>query len=306
MSSILVTGGTGFIGTNLTQELRDRGHDVWTLDIEFGTCEQHYRVDIGVYRQVAKVFEGRDFEFVYNAAAEYGRWNGEDHYENLWRTNAVGTKNILRLQQEHGFRLIDFSSAEVYGDYTGEITEDVTEEQSLRLLNDYAMSKRVNEIQVKNCMDRFGTESVIVRPVNCYGPHEEYSPYRGVIPIFIWKALHGEPYTVYEEHRRIFDYVGDTVNTLANIVDDFHPGEVYHLGGDSDWEITIRELSDIILDYLDKDDSNVTYEATEEMTTMVKRVDSTKARDHLGHDPSVPPQEGIPKTIDWFKEWYDP
>lgn len=305
MADILVTGGTGFIGTNLTHELRRRGHDVWTADIAFALDSRHYRVDIGEYRQLQEVFDDHEFEYVYNAAAEYGRWNGEDHYENLWRTNAVGTKNVLRIQADEGFRLIDFSSAEVYGDHGGVLTEDLTEQQSFHLFNDYAMSKRVNELQVKNAMEKFDTESVMVRPVNCYGPHEHYSEYKGVIPIFIWHALNDEPYTVYEGHKRIFDYVGDTVRTLANIVDTFHPGEVYNLGGDPEWELTIRELSDLILDYLDKDDSLVTYEAEEEMTTEVKRIDSSKARDHLDHDPQVPPAEGIPKTIEWFKSEYD-
>lgn len=305
MAEILVTGGTGFIGTNLTNELRNRGHDVWTADITFAPDPRHYRVDIGAYRQLRELFDDHDFDYVYNAAAEYGRWNGEDHYENLWRTNAVGTKNVLRIQANERFRLIDFSSAEVYGDHDGVLTEELTEEQSFHLFNDYAMSKRVNEMQVRNASEKFDTESVMVRPVNCYGPHEHYSEYKGVIPIFIWHALNDEPYTVYEGHKRIFDYVGDTVRTLANIVDNFHAGEVYNLGGDSEWEMTIRELSDLILDFLEKDDSQVTYEDEEEMTTGVKRIDSSKARVHLDHDPRVPPEEGIPTTIEWFKSEYD-
>lgn len=305
MSEILVTGGTGFIGTNLADELRDRGHDVWTLDVAFSNDDRHYRADVGEYRQVADVLEDHDFEYVYHAAAEYGRWNGEDHYENLWRTNAVGTKHMLRLQRDHGFRLIQFSSAEVYGDRGGQLYEELTEEESIHLLNDYAISKRANEMQVQNAMEKFDTESIIVRPVNCYGPEKGYHEYRGVVPIFIWHALHDEPYTVYQGHKRIFDYVDDTVETLANITDNFHPGEVYNIGGEPEWEISITELSDIILDYLDKEDSLVTYEDPEPMTTEVKRVDSSKAREHLDHDPSVPPEEGIPRMIDWYKEQYD-
>ena len=63
----------------------------------------YVRCDVGEFRQVERMFEAHDFDYVFHAAAEYGRWNGEDYYENLWSTNAVGTKNILRMQEKKRF-----------------------------------------------------------------------------------------------------------------------------------------------------------------------------------------------------------
>jgi dTDP-glucose 4,6-dehydratase len=65
-------------------------------------CEKDnfVRCDVSKYHQVELAFEAHDFDYVYHAAAEYGRWNGEDYYENLWSTNAVRTKNILRMQEK--------------------------------------------------------------------------------------------------------------------------------------------------------------------------------------------------------------
>ena len=116
MTKILVTGGLGFIGSNLVPELRQRGHDVWVCDLMNSGTENYIRCDVSEYRQLERIFRRHDFDYVYHLAAEYGRWNGEDHYQNLWRTNVIGTKNMLRLQEQHRFRMIFFSSAEVYGD----------------------------------------------------------------------------------------------------------------------------------------------------------------------------------------------
>ena len=90
MAKILITGGSGFIGTNLTDELRSRGHEVWTCDILQGEDPQHLKADTGAYQQMDSILRQHKFDYVYHLAAEYGRWNGEDHYENLWRTNTVG------------------------------------------------------------------------------------------------------------------------------------------------------------------------------------------------------------------------
>ena len=305
MARILVTGGLGFIGSNLVPELRRRGHEVWVSDLGQSEGPSYLRCDVSEYRQVARVFEDHEFDYVYHLAAEYGRWNGEDYYENLWLTNVVGTKNMVRLQERKRFRMIFFSSAEVYGDYDGKMSEDVMDTVPLKQMNDYAMTKWVGEMQVLNSAAMFGTETVRVRPVNAYGPHEHYSPYRGVIPMFIYKALMGMPYTVYSGHKRIFDYVEDTCRTFANIADNFKPGEVYNVGSKEEWEHDIRYVSDLILKSLGKADSNVTYKEAEPFTTRVKHMDFSRIRRDLKHSPQVPLEEGIPRTIEWMRRAYN-
>ena len=107
--NILVTGGAGNIGTNLCNELRSRGHHVIAADLYNTERDDYIRCDVRNYRQLQHVFdELGPFDFVYHLAAEYGRWNGEAFYENLWQTNNVGTKHILRLQEKLGFKMIFF------------------------------------------------------------------------------------------------------------------------------------------------------------------------------------------------------
>jgi len=304
---ILVTGGAGFIGTNLVRELESRGHEVFAIDL-FNTERENYaRADVRSYRQVERIFERHSFDYVYHLAAEYGRWNGEDYYENLWQTNVIGTKHMIRLQEKLRFRMIFFSSAEVYGDYEGVMTEDVMEKNPIGdtyQMNDYAITKWAGELMCLNSAKMFGTETVRVRPVNCYGPHEHYTPYRGFIPKFIYHALFRRPYTVFRGHRRIIDYVEDSCRTWANIVDNFIPGAVYNVAGRPEWERDIREYSDLILAATGRDDSLVTYEEAEPFTTKVKTIDCSRAIRDLGHDPKVPPEEGIRRTVAWMKEYY--
>ena len=304
MTDILVTGGRGFIGTNLTEELRSRGHQVWTCDILQGDDLQHFRADVGVFQQMDAIFREHRFYYVYHLAAEYGRWNGEDHYHNLWLTNVIGNKNMLRLQEQHRFKMIFFSSAEVYGDYDQLMSEDVMERVPIKQMNDYAITKWAGELQCLNHAEMFGVDIVRVRPVNCYGPHEHYSRYRGVIPIFVYRALMGQKFTVYRGHKRIFDYVEDTCRTFANIVTNFIPGEVYNIGGKEEWAVSIEELADIVLKTTDASPSLAEYKGEENFTTRVKSIDFSKARRDLKHDPQIDIHEGIRRYVDWARQVY--
>jgi dTDP-glucose 4,6-dehydratase len=308
MLNILVTGGAGNIGTNLCNELRSRGNKVIACDMYNTERDDYIRCDVRNFRQLQDIFnELGPFDFVYHLAAEYGRWNGEAYYENLWQTNCIGTKHILRLQEKLRFKHIFFSSCEVYGDYDGFMTEDVMVSNKISdtyQMNDYAITKWAGELMCLNSTEMFETEIVRVRPLNCYGPHEHYTPYRGFIPKFIYHALNNKPYTVYKGHKRIIDYVEDSCRTFANIVDNFIPGEVYNVGGRVEWEKDIKEYSDIVLKVTGKDDSLVEYKEAEAFTTRIKTVDFSKAIKDLDHNPVIGPEEGITRTAEWMKQYY--
>src|SRR5688572_28515274 len=109
----LITGSKGVIGTYLTRILKERGHQVFGLDLshdlgeigwehKMGSKPFNYSTcDVSDYRQLERIFESAGpFDFVYHTAAEFGRWNGEDFYEQLWTSNVIGTKNIIRLQEK--------------------------------------------------------------------------------------------------------------------------------------------------------------------------------------------------------------
>jgi dTDP-glucose 4,6-dehydratase len=299
---ILVTGGMGAVGKPLCNELKQRGYNVWVADRMHSHESQYIRCDVGEFHQVENLLTREKFDYVYHLAAEFGRQNGEDFYETLWKSNAIGTKNIIRMQERLKFRMIFTSSSEVYGDYDGVMREDVMDNVAIKQMNDYAMTKWVNEMQILNSAERFHTETVRVRLFNTYGPGEYYSEYRSAICLFIYRALHNLPFTIYTAHKRTSSYIDDTVRTLANIVDNFKPGEVYNIAGTG--LHTMKEASDIILEYLGKDDRLVEYKDKQDITTMVKKVDGSKAERDLKHKSTVSLKDGIARTIEWQKGVY--
>lgn len=310
-ANILITGGKGVVGTLLAEELRRRNHQVFTCDLahvedEFAfsinrltTGSYHSRCDVSEFRQLRRLFDLLPrLDFVYHAAAEFGRWNGEDFYEQLWKTNVIGTKHMLRLQGEFKFGLIHFSSSEVYGDYPSLMLETAMDQYPIKQLNDYAMTKWVNEMQIRNA----GWETVVVRLFNTYGPGEHYSPYRSVNCRFLYSALKGIRWVVFRGHKRTSTFLPDTVRTLANIVNDFHAGETYNIGGEL--EHTIEELSDAVLAVTGADPKLVQYADSEPMTTRFKHVDCTKAIRDLGHKNTVSLKEGLALTAEWMRKVY--
>ncbi|MEQ8176339.1 MAG: NAD(P)-dependent oxidoreductase [Syntrophomonadaceae bacterium] len=299
---VLVTGGKGVVGTNLVKRLETNGHQVWVCDLKHSHDNNYYRCDIGNYRQLLSLFKRQSFDYVYHLAAEFGRWNGEAYYENLWQTNAIGTKNLLSLQADYGFKMIYTSSSEVYGDYDGIMAEEVMEKLEIKQLNDYAISKWVNELQINNARHTSGNQIMTVRLFNTYGPGEYYTPFRSAVCVFCYKALHNQPYTVFLNHTRSSLFIDDCTYALSALIPGFQDGATYNLAG---CEVhSMKDVSDMILSYLGMDDSLVQYMDEEPFTTKNKVADTSSARNAIGFSPRVKLKEGIPLTIEWMKKVY--
>jgi dTDP-glucose 4,6-dehydratase len=302
MARILVTGSEGTIGVPLVRELRARGHDVWGCDLQHQADERYFRADVSNYRQLERPFE-QSYDFVYHLAAEFGRINGEEYYDTLWQTNVIGTRNVLELQRQHGFKLIFASSSEIYGDRHEEILrESIPLNKAIIQHNDYAMTKWINEVQIMNFEKRFDNPCMRLRFFNAYGPGERYHRYRSVVCLFCYRALHDLPYTVYEGYHRVFMYIDDFIPTLANACESFVPGEVYNIGG-TDYR-SVHELSDLILQHLGKDDRLITYLPEEKHNVQNKRPDISKAKEAFAHNPKIRLEQGVPRTIDWMRDLY--
>lgn len=315
MARILITGSKGVVGSYLVKILTQRGHSVFGVDITHNVGEtgwehpmakvkpSYSRCDVADFRQIERVLDAHGpFDFVYHTAAEFGRWNGEDFYEQVWRSNAIGTKNIIRLQEQRKFKLIHFSSSEVYGDFDGIMSEDVMEKVPIIQMNDYAMSKWVNEMQIRNSREVHGTETVVVRLFNTYGPGEWYHPYRSVNCKFTYHALHGMPITVYKGHFRTSSYLEDTCVTLSNIIDNFKSGEVYNIAGTEYHDI--ETLADLVWKYTGADRDLIRFEDHEILTTKSKQVDMSKALRDLNHKTTVSLEDGVKRTVDWMRDYY--
>jgi dTDP-glucose 4,6-dehydratase len=297
--NILVTGSEGTLGKPLVKELRERGHRVCTVDMQHGAACDHARADISDSREWSQALKDLPSpDVVYHLAAEFGRLNGELFYERLWRTNVIGTRNILESQKERGFRLIFASSSEVYGDIDNDsLSEDLALPNDYP--NDYALTKRVGEIQVARFARQFGTESMTLRFFNAYGPGEHFHRYRSVVCLFVHRALRGLPIDVYEGYHRVFMYIDDFIPTLANVCKRFKAGETVNIGG-TEYR-SVEELARIVIAETGQSPDLVRLVGAEKHNTRNKRPDITVARDLLDHRPTVPLEQGVAKTVEWMR-----
>jgi dTDP-glucose 4,6-dehydratase len=194
-----------------------------------------------------------------------------------------------------------FSSSEVYGDFDGVMSESIMDKIEIKQMNDYAISKWTNEMQIRNSRILSNTESVIVRLFNTYGPGEIYHPYRSVNCKFCYHALNNLPITVYTGHYRSSTYIDDAISAIANISSNFIDGRVYNIGSNEFHDI--ETLASIIWDYTKANPSLITYKSSEVLTTKTKISDISLSVSELGYAPSVDLVQGVHNTIDWMREY---
>jgi dTDP-glucose 4,6-dehydratase len=306
MERVLITGSLGALGTVLTRELRARGYDVWGCDLAHNHDPQYHRCDIAEYRQIKRVMDLVRPNLVYHFAAEFGRVNGDEFAENLWKSNTLGLHNVINLCNHYRSHLVFASSSEAYGMLADKevLTESILDTCVPEFHNEYALSKWTGEHQVRIGIRR-GLSATILRFFNAYGHHEFYSPYRSVVCLFIYRLLHSLPITVYHNYRRTFLYVDDWANTVANLADCYQRlpnGVAINVAGEESY--TVEELKDMILDQIGGLDSAITYLDKEAANVTDKRPDNTRAKLLLNHNPVVGLAEGLAKTIAWQREVY--
>jgi dTDP-glucose 4,6-dehydratase len=299
---ILVTGSLGTLGRPLVAELRARGHEAWGSDLTHDGDPQYVRADVANFAQLGRAFEAARPDAIYHLAAEFGRLNGEQYTEQLWRSAMVGTRNVLELSAEHGTHLLFASSSEVYGEAEEDLLDEgLTDRQVIFHPNEYALSKWANERQIMAFQgwkpELRGTR---LRFFNSYGPGEPYNPYRSVVALFCAKALAGEPLPVFRGYHRTFMYIDDFIPTLANACEADLSHDVYNIGG-TDFR-SVEELAQIVNDTVSDGQGEIELIPEDLHNVRSKRPDISRARQDLGHNPLVTLEEGVPPTAEWMRD----
>ena len=323
---IFITGIAGVLGSVLANELRGRGHEVFGCDLQHSSDPNVVRADVADARQLSNAFRAfddyKDYDLVYHLAAEFGRKNGQEFYENLWRTNCIGTRNVIEecVSEHNNYPLVFASSSEAYGlselyNDGKPLREEMLDTHPPQFHNEYALSKYTNERQIFTAVRNDGLKAIMLRFFNVYGPPERYSPYRSVVCQFAWKMLNNMPLTVNREGRRSHLWIGDWAHTVAGIADkfllerffDFHsdrnwPGAggtagvpVFNIGG-AEYE-SIEALYDRLKTLIPESTSTVVYQDSEPAKSATKQPNNLMAETWLNHMPLMSLQAGLEKTV---------
>ena len=254
----LVTGGAGFIGSNLVDRLIELGHEVVVIDNEFSEVHEqfywndkaeNYKYDICDYEKTRPLYDGVDY--VFHIAAEARIQPAIKNPIQAVKINSVGTCTVLQCAREAGVKKVMYSStSSAYGRVN---TPPNVETQPDDCLNPYSVSKVSGEKLCKMYTDLFGLPTVIFRYFNVYGERQplkgQYAP---VVGIFLRQKSEGEPLTIVGdgEQRRDFTHVSDvcSANIMAAIgkPDEEAYGQVYNVGCSTNY--SINEIADMISD----------------------------------------------------------
>ena len=304
---ILITGGAGFIGSHMADRLIAEGHQVIAMD----------NLVTGDLANIAHHRSNPNFEFIHHDISNHIHVAGPldwvlnfaspaspiDYMEfpiQTLKVGALGTHNALGLAKAKGAKFVLTSTSEVYGDplvhpqhedYWGNVNPNGPR-------SCYDEAKRFAEAITYAYHRAHSVDVRVVRIFNTYGPRNRVNDGR-VVPTFINQALRGEPLPVFGEGQqtRSFQYVDDLIEGIRRLMDSSFTKPV-NIGNPT--EMTILEFAKLIL-RLTGSQSEIVYKPLPQDDPKTRRPDITRAKEVLGWEPRVPVEEGLKKTIDWYR-----
>jgi len=318
---MLVTGGAGFVGSHFVRQQLGGAHEpfadaeVVVLDrltyagneANLAAVADHPRLrfvrgDVCDGALVGDLVRGTDLVVHFAAESHVDRSiAGADAFV---RTNVLGTHTLLDAALRAGVpKVVHVSTDEVYGSIgSGSWTEQAPLDPS----SPYAASKASSDLLALSFHRTHGLPVCITRSSNTYGPHQHPEK---VIPLFVTRLLDGRKVPLYGDGANVRDWlhVDDHCRGIALVAAGGTPGEVYHLGGGA--ELTNRELTARLLELLGHDWSMVEHVPDRKGHDQRYSLDTAKVSGQLGHRPLVPLDEGLARTVAWYRErrdWWEP
>jgi len=310
--SVMITGGAGFIGSHLVDQLvNHEAERIVVVDNFFLGKDRNlveakrnlpdlrvYRSDITDYNSVKKIMEEEGTEVVFNlaviplpASLEKPAWT--------FNHNNEMTLNICELARSGLFKtLVHFSSSEAYGN---SISGAMDEDHPLNGTTPYAASKAACDLLVLSYCRTFGMDASIIRPFNNYGPRQNEASYAGVIPITIKHIMRGESPHIFGDGKQTRDYlyVIDTADAAIKIFNCRNTRQKV-LNIASGKEISINYLVTLIAKLMSFE-GEITYEPDRPADVKRHIANIFLAEDLIDFRPTVPFEEGMGRTVEWYK-----
>ena len=305
MTTSLVTGGAGFIGSHVADELLGRGHKVVVLDDLSGGFEDNLPRDvifvkgtIGDPELIERLFDRYHFTYVYHLAAYAAE--GLSHFIKRfnYNNNLIGSVNLINAAVNHEVRCFVFtSSIAVYGAGQSPMTEDMVPLPE----DSYGIAKLAVERELKVTHEMFGLDYIIFRPHNVYGERQNIGDrYRNVVGIFMNQLMKGEPMTIFGdgEQQRAFTHISDVAPIIAGCVEvPLAHNQVFNVGADV--PRTVNDLAKIVADAMGKECQTTHLDPRNEVKIAFS--DHSLAESVFGARQKVSLKDGIESMAGWVK-----
>ncbi len=318
--NILITGGAGFIGSNFVKYVRLKYPDYKISVIDKlnqqGRKENlkdcldsidFYKSNLVDYKKLEKVFQKTKFDLVVHFAAETNVDRSIENPLEFVNSNIVATQNLLSLSHKYGVkRFHHVSTDEVFGELSLDPNDKFNELTPYDPRSPYSATKAGSDHLVRAYFSTYGLPVTISNCSNNYGP---YQVPENIIPLFVLFALRDRDLTIYGDGKSVRDYlfVEDHCRAIDLVLHKGEAGQTYCIGGGA--EKNGIEIADAILKVLPGTKSQKTFVIDRPGHDRRYAIDYSKLRNKLGYKPSVTFEEGLQKTVDWYKQnqaWWQP